>query len=139
MRSAQAISLAALVMLAGCGDDGRIPTYPASGVVKFADGKPLVGGVVLCESPHGLAARAIIQEDGTFELGTYEQDDGAVAGKHRVTIQPAPSADADPDSGVKTPPAFDERFKSFDTSGITFDVKPDGENDFKIEITPPQR
>ena len=29
-----------------------------------------------------------MQSDGTFTLGTYESDDGAVLGKHRVAISP---------------------------------------------------
>ena len=92
-----AIVLAILACLQGCGSD-HPPTYPVSGKVVFEDGKPLTtGGLVLLESvvTEGLPvnARGTINADGTFELTTFEDGDGAVAGKHRMLVRPQRDAD----------------------------------------------
>lgn len=125
------------LLAAGCGDDGRFHTFPATGMVRFSDGTPLPGGAILCESPHGLAARATIQPDGTFRLWTYEPDDGAVEGKHKVAIRPPYPEDFDPDGGGSPPQAIDDRFLTMESSGIEFDVTAAGPNQFAIEVTRP--
>ena len=69
------------VLVVGCSDDGRLSTYKVTGKVVLSNGTPLKGGWILFESPkQGLAARGVIDTDGTFRLGTYEQSVGAVAG-----------------------------------------------------------
>ena len=35
---------------------------------------------------HGITATGTIQHDGSFVLGTYTADDGAVAGDHRAIV-----------------------------------------------------
>jgi hypothetical protein len=129
---------AATLLLPGCRDDGRIPTYPAGGTVKVSGGRPLAGGAILCESPHGLAARAVIEDDGTFRLGTYEQSDGAVEGKHRVAIRPPTPDDFDPDAAPAAPLLIDQRYLTMDTSGIEFNVTAAGPNQFQIDLEPPK-
>jgi hypothetical protein len=129
-----------LILLVGCADDGRVPTFQAGGIVRFADGKPLPGGAILCESPHGLAARAMINDDGTFQLGTYESADGAVAGKHRAAIRPPTTGDFDPDSGRPSMASLiDDRYLSMDTSGIELEVSADGDNHFEIVVERPTK
>jgi hypothetical protein len=139
MRLVCLLSIAALMMCAGCRDSGRFPTYSAGGFVHFPDGRPLAGGAVICESPHGLAARAVIQEDGTFILGTYDTADGAVEGKHRVAIRPPTSVGVDAGGGGRrrSISPIDQRFLSLETSGIVLEVKPGGENRFEIEVAAP--
>jgi hypothetical protein len=138
MRFAPILLAFAFVMLSGCGGRGdRLPTYRADGIVKFPDGRPLAGGIVLCESPHGLAARAVIESDGTFRLGTYDKGDGAVEGKHRATVQPASSGESASAGGAPPRPAMDDRFKDFERSGIVLEVSPSGRNHFEIVISPP--
>jgi hypothetical protein len=135
----QPLLFAAALLLAGCRDDGRFSTYSAGGTVKMHDGRPLAGGAILCESPHGLAARAVIEDDGTFRLGTYGEADGAVEGKHRVAIRPPTPDNFDPDAAPAAPLLIDQRYLTMDTSGIEFSVTPDGPNQFTIELDPPNR
>jgi hypothetical protein len=141
MRSAVFCSVTiAIFCVAGCRDDGRIPTYPAGGIVRTNDGTPFAGGAIICESPHGLAARGVISDDGTFKLGTYDVDDGAVEGKHKVAIRPRSSSNFDPDAGGKRlPETIDRRYLSVDTSGIEIEVTPAGPNQFQLELDPPNR
>ena len=122
-----------VALVAGCGSD-RLPTYDVTGKVVFPDGSALPGGWIVCESAeHGLAARGIIDTDGSYRLGTYAAADGAVAGRHLVAITPAPPAGYDPDGGSAAP-LIDPRFMHMDRSGIEFEVQPDAANQFDLVV-----
>jgi hypothetical protein len=122
--------------LAGCHDDGRIATFPASGVVKFSDGQPLAGGTIVCESPHGLAARGNIDSSGHFVLGTYDQEDGAVAGKHKVAVWPEynPLERKGAATGKAALPVVADRYQNFATSEVEIEVKPGANEEFEIVL-----
>jgi hypothetical protein len=123
-----------LALLAGCSDDDRLPTYQVTGKVVFSDGTPLKGGWIIFECPErGLAARGVIEIDGTYRLGTYEESDGAVAGKQLVAITPALPDGYDPDQGPE-PAMIHRRFTHMDTSGLKFEVTPDGTNHIEITV-----
>jgi hypothetical protein len=125
--------------LCGCRDDGRLPTYEVTGKVVFSDGGPLPGGWIIFESPeHKKAARGVVETDGTFRLGTYEQEDGAVAGRQLVAITPASPQGIDPDKST-APPVIDPKYSHMDTSGVEVEVLPDGENEFTITVERPRR
>ena len=143
--------LCALVLVAataavvcGCGG-GDLPTYPVSGKVVFEDGQPLTtGGVVLCESVDtrsegmGINSRGKINEDGTYELFTFERGDGAVVGKHRVLVRAQRDADDYLKRGIIPRPVVDERFEAYETSGLELNVD-EGENEFQIVVARPRR
>lgn len=125
--------------LAGCGAD-RQPTYPVAGKVVFEDGTPLAGGVVEFQSvPQDgkpINASGAIQPDGTFRLGTYAADDGAVAGAHKALVRP-PEVLADIEEGAKPPePVLDPKFQSYETSGLQFTVA-QGDNHFTLRVQRP--
>ncbi len=83
--------LAASLLLpcAGCGLSGgsqSVETVPVKGTVTYK-GKPLSKGVVTFEPrASGRTATGEISPDGTFELTTLKQGDGAAQGKHRVSV-----------------------------------------------------
>jgi hypothetical protein len=96
-----ALLLTLLVVMGGCGD-GRIATYPVTGIVNV-DSKPAAGAIVIfvpnsTSEEGGDRQRPFAAADaqGKFSLMTFEPDDGAPAGDYKVLIQwPAPpSADA---------------------------------------------
>jgi hypothetical protein len=94
-----------LVLLLGCGDDGRVPLYSAGGSV-LVDGRP-AQGVEVRLHPLGrfgdldaLRPFATTDAQGQFRLGTYVKDDGAPEGQYRATLYwpdrpPGPSASND--------------------------------------------
>jgi len=130
-------TICVLLQCIGCGDNGRLPTYPVSGRVVLEDGRPLPGGWIVCESDvKAPAARGTIQEDGAFVLGTYEADDGAVAGKHRVSITPAAPQGHDPDRG-SAPELIDRKYMLLDQSGLEFEVEAEGENLVEFTLNGP--
>jgi hypothetical protein len=115
--------------VAGCGSNGRVPTYPVSGeltingapakgcVVTFVPADPALQGVVL---PTGK-----VNESGKFELTTYETADGAPAGEYGVTLlwEATKWAGKDPDRGVDPvvtvrPDRLMDKYASSEKSGL---------------------
>jgi len=87
--------LAAVAAFAGCSEGGsglKVPVFPVKGSVEF-DGEPASGAFVVFhpktpakpgeESPRSTAQ---VQTDGTFEVTTASQADGAPAGDYAVTV-----------------------------------------------------
>lgn len=125
-----------LVAAPGC-FSGNPKTYPVTGKVTFPDGKPLTKGTVefeLLDQEKPSTATGEISEDGTFELGTFELDDGAVAGRHRAVV----IADHEIGTGVERPgivprTGLHPRFREYKTSGLEFTVEPE-KNEINISV-----
>jgi len=102
---------------AGCGPGnlGKV-----SGTVT-RDGQPVTGGSVMFSpvAAGGKAGAGSIGPDGKYEISTHGDLDGAVIGKHSVSVSLELPADGQP---VDSPPAFE------------FDVK-GGSNVFDIELS----
>ena len=83
---AKGFFLLLLCPFVGCGSD-QLPVYPVDGSVRFEDGlKVMFGDIEFYNAEHRLNARGKINRNGTFEVGTFTENDGAVAGKHKVII-----------------------------------------------------
>jgi hypothetical protein len=120
-----------LVVLAAGTGCGRMNSV--SGKVTFDDGAPVPGGLVVFESKDqepAITARAEIQPDGSYRLGTHKPGDGAPAGVYRVLIAPPPPEDP---RDRFAPPPFEERYTDFRTSGLEFEVK-SGSNELPIQL-----
>ena len=77
-------------LLCACGctpGTNNPPTFPVSGVVTLK-GTPLAGAdvVFVPEDQGGQAAFGKTDDSGTYKLTTFEQGDGAVAGKYKVKV-----------------------------------------------------
>jgi hypothetical protein len=135
-------TLGFLIAISGCFGQTS-STYPAAGVVKHADGKPLAGGRILFHPVNepGHAARGIISHDGTFQLGTYSDGDGAVAGAYKVVITPAIPENAldNPAAIARYRSAVDLRYQNLNSTPLELNVKDDGSiNHFDIVLVPPR-
>lgn len=104
-----------LLLFIGCGDDGRLPLFPATGRV-LVGGQPAAGVEVRLYpvdrlgDMDALRPFATTGEDGGFQLGTYEEADGAPAGRYKATLfwpdrPPGPSPPDDRLGGQYTDPA----------------------------------
>ncbi len=138
MRTFCRLGVAILILggAAGCGKK----YYPADGQVVFKDGSPLSGGMVYFEpldATGKASARADIQSDGTFQLGTEVKGDGAPLGRYRVTIIPPLASPAQREK--KTAPAvIHPRYQHPETSGLEFTVTSDSrKNHYRIEVDRP--
>jgi hypothetical protein len=149
------------VLAQGCyrptGAADRRPTAPTSGVVKHL-GKPVEGATVtFIPASNPVPAYGITDEEGRFQLSTYEEHDGAIIGEHAVTIskttgttpssEPPSTGNNDPEDfenyvppslGVTPPPVvkhlLPEKYSEAETSGLTATVTSDGENAFTFEL-----
>ncbi len=77
------------LFIAGCGGGaaGRVDVFPVSGVVKF-NGAPVIGAFVAFSPKDGQpAATSRTDDNGKYELTTYEIRDGAAAGNFSVVIK----------------------------------------------------
>jgi hypothetical protein len=128
------LSLAA-VALSGCGggDPYAVKTVPAAGSVTYK-GKPLSNGTIMFQpvKEEGRPASGVIQ-DGKFTLTTYNEGDGAVAGKHKVAVVVANEVKTkDGDTTLKY--IVPQKYASPETSGVEVDVPDNGSQDLKVEI-----
>ena len=94
MRRRFALILITLVPCWGCGQPSPattpVATVPARGKVTYKN-KPLTKGSIVFEpTDRGKDATGKIQPDGSFELTTYKDKDGAVLGTHKVYVNGVP-------------------------------------------------
>lgn len=133
---AYSVGMLAVMVNGGC-SDRDVVTYPVRGIVRFTDGKLLRDGTVEFEimgREKPITATGEIGPDGSFVLGTYESNDGAVAGKHRAVV----IADYEIGTGYERPwliPAaqLHPKYRDFQSSGLEFLVKPQ-DNDIIVEV-----
>ena len=125
-----------LVASLGC-SNGNPKTHGVYGVVRFSDGLPLTSGTVEFEAldyEMPIMATSEIAADGSFDLGTFDVDDGAIQGRHRVVVVSSHEIG----TGAERPGLIEQsklhpRFSDFNTSGLEFEVKP-GKNEFTITV-----
>ncbi|WP_339733340.1 hypothetical protein [uncultured Gimesia sp.] len=126
----------ALFSLVGCGGPAGDPDLiPVQGTVTL-DGQPLKTGIIGFAPESGQAASTGKIEDGDFKLNFSQSADGAKPGLYKVSIQswttpPSMDANGKPVKGVL---AIPEKYMSQTTSGLTANVKKEGENDFTFEL-----
>jgi hypothetical protein len=95
----------AILLSSGCFSRSGPETAEVHGRVTL-NGQPVTSGRVLffptgtVGEGAGKPAQGLLNEDGEFELRTYEDGDGAVVGEHRITVLSNP----DPMSGDWGPP-----------------------------------
>lgn len=117
----------------GCGPKGP-DLAPVTGRVTL-DGQPLTHGHVGTLPVAGRGARGNIQPDGSFELHTYADNDGARVGKHKVGVA---VYDA---SGPRGPESeygkllVPRHYTNPESSGLTIDVTPDGLEGVELKLT----
>jgi len=95
------------MLIVGCGEDFEKEVAYVSGTVTCG-GTPVTEGYVLFTPivapgadamKSGKSARGAINSDGTYIMGTYDDDDGAVLGEHEVRIyRPDPEDDESPEA-----------------------------------------
>ena len=109
----------------GCG--GNLPPRtPVEGTVLY-DGEPVAGAsVTFTPVDDGPEASAATGPDGRFKLSTYKKGDGAVLGKHRVTVIKAATPREEEKKDKPAPPPA-EKPETPDQSGdeAKTDDKPD--------------
>lgn len=121
--------LMVLAFAGGCGS--RLPaTAPVSGRVTYK-AKPLANADVTFTPGEGKrSATGRTDADGRFTLGTFATDDGALLGKHRVTVvangppRPAKAGEGSGMPGETVPgdPLIPKKYFNAETSGLEHEV-----------------
>lgn len=124
-----------MLMLSCLGCSSQLPTYEVQGRVEFENGRPVVMGLVECQSiEHSLNARGNIQSDGSFTLTTFEAEDGAVAGKHKCVVIQMVIGENISGHAPSTVGVVDPMYASYATSGLRLEVKPDTTNEVVLQV-----
>jgi len=138
-----------VVVLCATGCSSKVKV---SGKVTFPDGSPLTVGKVAFET-ESFVATGVLQEDGTYILGTESERDGIPPGLYKVYVAGAMQQIGTQDMKVATTsasggqesttmampmfvPAVAPKYSKADTSGIICEVKKSMTFDFEVE--PPQ-
>jgi len=122
-----------LVLLAGC-NSGRCTV---TGTVTYEDGTPVESGSVIGEATVDgklVGVQGTIK-NGAFTWGGAKEGDGALPGHYKVIVVPISLSEYQLGQGMT--PAVDGKFGKYETSGLSFEVKP-GKNEFPIKVTKPK-
>jgi len=135
-----AMAAAVAWMNLGCSgqDDGRIPVYPTSGRVTV-DGQPAAGAIVTfygdedrLRGPGLPVPMATTQEDGTFQVSSFGNQDGAPAGKFNVTVTwPEPLPPGADEEFYQPADRLQGRYADPKTSGLSVEV-PEGGGELPV-------
>ena len=120
--------------LSGCGD-GRPDRAAVCGTVLF-QGKPVDGAEVVFTPEAGRKAMGCTDNQGRFELFTFEPSDGAIVGRHVVTIckkvEMNPGSTANPYAPTRD--ALPSRYGNGKQTDLSADVKAGVKNDFTFDL-----
>lgn len=122
-----------LALLAGC-NSGRCTV---TGTVTYEDGSPVESGNVIGEATVDgkiVGVQGTIK-NGAFSWGGSKEGDGALPGQYKVIVVPVSLSEYQLGQGMT--PAVDGKFGKYETSGLSFEVKP-GKNEFHIKVTKPK-
>ncbi len=93
------------------------------------DGKPLTRGVVKFAPQGERQSMGALDETGSFTLGSYAADDGAVVGTHRVSVTSREQI-----SETRARWHAPKHYSSYQTSGLTVEVT-DANEPVTLELT----
>ncbi len=147
------LTVLGLLMLSGCSDAGPAgpKTVKATGVVTYK-GKPVAEATVsFLGDGKTQAALALTNEEGLFVLTTTKPGDGAVPGKHIVTVtkmvgnlsatpknnlsmQDAAKAAEEAAKESKPLSLIPQKYSEATTSPLQFNVKEGEKNHFEIKL-----
>ena len=120
-----------LLLLAGC--SGRQAVH---GKLVYADNDQPVSeldgfDVTFTSEKLGISARGAVQKDGTFQLGTENDKDGAPPGEYIVTLtQPY----RQPDRPYVGDRVVDEAYEDPEKSDLRAEVTSSGKNEFVFKL-----
>jgi hypothetical protein len=141
--------LIAAACLGGCGPKlppGARPTKKVTVTVTYK-GAPVEGANVTFVNQDGdpAPANGRTGPDGKAKLKTYQEEDGAVLGQHKVLIEKSESVggsnvDQDsPEYNPNAPPAtikylLPKKYSDYANSGLTAEVTEAGPNEFTFDL-----
>jgi hypothetical protein len=142
-RGWRAMGILAILLTAASGcskpldkwEQRRPATFPGSGIVTH-DGTPIEGAVVAFDSvEHNLTAVGRTDAEGRFVLKTFTENDGIVAGEHRVRITKVEVTGYSPEGyPLGEVNRLPQRYAD-SSGGLRATVDPENDNVFRFELT----
>lgn len=132
----------ALSAVTGCGsappDVPQVPLHPVTGAITL-DGKPIAGARLSLHAIQGakvgdITPTGITDENGQFQISTYQPLDGAPEGSWTVTVSwpEVLSGGSDPEYGRERLPV---RYQDPDKSGLVIASSEDLRDAVVLELT----
>ena len=123
-------------MLAGCSSGDQFPTEKVSGKIMYRNAPVTTGTVVFVPEGDMPSATGEIKPDGTFQLTTYDEHDGAVIGKHSVMVTAVEDmSNMLPEERSGTPRSLvPPKYSNYTTSGLTAEVTEGEPNSVTLEL-----
>ena len=129
-----------VVGLLGCGNSGQLETAPVKGRVMYLGFPIHVGSLLFVPTAGGPSAQGMIDKDGNYVMGTYDETDGVPPGEYKVMItaftapggEGLPEDAADGNAGVVS--IVPERYGDLDKSGLVVNVKAGVDNTFDFDL-----
>jgi hypothetical protein len=120
------------LILPGAGGCGSQTYFPVSGNVLHKDGTPVTAGLVIFEPvTQKISARGEIHADGSFQLGTHTNSDGAMEGEYKVLVAPPPL----PEEGKRLRSPIHPKYQSVESTPLKFTVTRErSKKKFNIEV-----
>jgi len=124
-----------VLSLPGCGGEDVPETAEVTGVVLYK-GQPVGGAEVNFYPAEGHPGTGRTEPDGRFVLTTYAAEDGAVLGKHTVTVQLFPEEGGLPGMEAQSTgaAAIPPKYADPGASPLSREVKAGEENDFTLKL-----
>lgn len=131
-----AVLLAILAGLPSCSGSDRPKTYQAGGKVLYQN-QPVQDAEVTFVPAKGPMATGKTDAQGQFQLSTFTPNDGAVAGEHTVLVVKKekyvdPKMPVSPYEILRN--VLPACYGSLQTSPLKAAVKPEGPNQFTLEL-----
>lgn len=135
------IAVVALIcqVIVGCGDQ-RMEVYPVHGTVSL-NGTPAAGAdLVFYGTDEALQTvdapipKARADEQGRYEVSSFEPGDGAPAGEYRVTVVWRQSDSNDPENRDLARDRLQGKYADPQTSPLRVTVKPEPNNELPLEL-----
>ena len=139
MQRSSLLAVVAVAMIAAATGCSKTPAVvPVSGKVLY-NGKPMPYGYVLFQPEQGQPAEGEIQSDGSFQLSSYGPKDGAVPGRHKISVrcfsgQKAGAAQEGSSPGKLMIP---QKYTRFGMSGLSAEIKAGANEPVVIELEGP--
>ncbi len=129
-----------LSTLTGCGD-GHPARSLVTGTVSY-NGKPIsIGSLVFVPVGGGPSAQGKVARDGSYEMGTFDEDDGVIPGNYKVMIVALTSSGGSglPEDEVKANnepvSVIPEWYGDLEKSGLLVTVTADKPNTIDFPLT----
>ncbi|WP_237226356.1 hypothetical protein [Rubinisphaera sp. JC750] len=131
-------------LLEGCSDSGAVPMVTAQGKVDAPDALKLAGLAVQFlptgEMPAGTSVYGVLNDDGSFQLRTKDDETQVPVGQYRVVIAFNPEKEFDASDPAGDLPVYESvkglppAYTMYPETPWTAEVTENGTNNFQLEM-----